>query len=219
MDLWTTPQDHAPLSSAPQAEVRRVEKRPDNIPEIDLNNPVFILKKKVSWNVGGIIHVADKGVVVKATAEKSGELRSETEKREFLQKLYLSTKDPVIKRSIENRMIQIYNIPGRALYAISLEGKNIDSLYEKNGGEYFDISGFRKKEIIGEMIEWLLERRFHIQSKNIAWTFQYSQNGKSIGSFDGDFLTKFAECVDRVVEFREATIKEAKKRREMEANK
>lgn len=97
------------------------------------------MRKKVSGSVGGIIHVADKGAVAKATSEKTGELRIEQEKKEFLAKLIPTLKaDSPIRQAVEKKTLQIYEVPGRNLFAISFDGRNVDMLFEKSGKEYFD---------------------------------------------------------------------------------
>ena len=106
-----------------------------------MKNPVLVLTKRVSSDVGGIIHVAEKTAVTRKTGERTAELKSEREKKEFLAKLVPTLKaDSPIKQAIEKRTLKIHEVPGRDLFALSLDGRDVDYLYERGGKEYFDLT-------------------------------------------------------------------------------
>lgn len=77
--------------------------------------------------------------MAKATSEQTGELRIEQEKREFLVKLIPTLKaDSPIKQAIEKKTLQIHEVPGRNLFALSLDGRDVDMIFDKTGKECYD---------------------------------------------------------------------------------
>lgn len=88
-------------------------------------------------------------MVTKDSSEKTGELRIEQEKREFLVKLYptLKADSVTLKKAIENHTVQLFDVPGRNLYIISFDGINVDCLYEKSGKRYYNFSWSRENHV------------------------------------------------------------------------
>lgn len=204
MALWATlhpDYDHPQVP--PPAEVRSAESLGvPKWPEIDRQNPVFFLRKKVSSNVGKIIHLADKGVVTKATSEKTGEIRIEQEKKEFLAKLYpkLKSDNTALKRAIEDRTIQLSDVPGKNLYAISLNGKNLDYLYEKSGREYFDLTYSRWDKLRYYVFQDAL-KDFWLSEKLENWEYQLSRSNKRIPTFSPEYFSSMLKVVDFLLWF------------------
>lgn len=202
MVLWASlPPEHNYLQVPPPAEVRSAESLGvPKWPEIDRQNPVFILREKVSWNVGKIIHIADKGVVTKATSEKTTELRMDREKKEFLIKLYPILKaDSPIKQAIEKKTLQIHEVPGRNLYAISLDGRDVDMIFDKSGKEHYDFHWSRADMMRYAALRWASDSEF--TEKVIDGRYRIIKNRKSLDPLSSESLTEYAKWADYMREF------------------
>lgn len=200
MALWASlPPDHHHSQIQPPAEVRSAESLGvPKWPEIDPKNPVLILRNKVSRNVGDIIHVADKGVITKTTAEKTGEIRIEQKKKEFLVKLYpiLKTDSVTLKKAIENHTVQLFDVPGRDLYAVSLNGKNVDFLYEKSGKIFFNLQGRRSDPFRYAALRGISDGEFEEKLNN--QTYFLVKNWKTLNSFSNEWLIEYAKWGDYI---------------------
>lgn len=199
MAIWASiPPDHDHSQIQPPAEVRSAESLGVlTWPEIDSKNPVFILRKKVSSSVGGIIHVADKGIVTKATAEKTGELRIEQEKREFLAKLIPTLKaDSLIRQAIEKKTLQIHEVPGRNLYALSLDGRDVDMIFEKSGKEYFDFYWRRADMMRYAAFQGLSNDKF---KEKVEWgRYKIIKEGKTLDPFSSESLIEYERWANHI---------------------
>jgi hypothetical protein len=130
MDSSSMPQDYVKHVSAPQAEVRKAERKPDGIPKIDVKNPVFVLTKRVSSDVGGIIHVAEKGIVTKRTGERTAELKVERERKtdgketkdQIFERKYRELHATIDKEATFNNIDHILKTPRRMFLEADIYG-------------------------------------------------------------------------------------------------
>ena len=113
MAIWASlPPDHDHPQIQPPAEVRSAESLGvQRWPEIDPQNPVFILRKKVSWSVGGIIHVAERWVVSQSTAQKTAELKVQQEGKETVTESYQSLHTEVDRDFVISKLDDILKRP------------------------------------------------------------------------------------------------------------
>lgn len=201
MALWAPPPlEHNYLQVPPPAEVRSAESLGvQKWVEIDMKRPVITLMKEASWKVK-----KRKAQIHSETAEKIKGVLLSPEKKAFLQKLYLSLKDtqPLLKKAIENQTIQLFDIPERNLFALSLDWKNVDFLYEKSGKEYFDFYWSRSDIMRYSALMGISEEKFPEKQDN--WTFYLILEWKKIPNFSDTSLKEYSKWADY---FKKITIK------------
>jgi len=113
MAFWASlPLDHNGPQIQSPAEVRSAESLGvAKWPEIDPKNPVFVLKKRVSWNVSGIIHIAERWAVSQSAAQKTAELKTQQESKEVVVERYQSLHAEVDRDFVISKLDDILGKP------------------------------------------------------------------------------------------------------------
>lgn len=136
MAIWASiPPDHDHPQIQPPAEVRSAESLGvPKWPEFDPKNPIFILRRKVSSSVGGIIHAAERQTINQDTAKKAIEIKGGQESKEVMfERKYKQLHEIIDKEE------QVWNID--KLLNTQTRGKLLEThIYSIYGG-WFDKSG------------------------------------------------------------------------------
>ena len=169
---WTPPDIHAPYGNPPVEVSRQAPANPDAV-NLDAMPPIFNVPRQVRLQVAEILNNADQWVIHNATAQKlERTIPSDAEKKAFFDKMYatINDKGAVFRKALENHTVQIFEVPWEDLYGVSMDGKNLDYLYKKNGEFFF---GFYKRRIDERHWAFLAALDEHGLTEKLSATGEY----------------------------------------------
>lgn len=202
--VWLPPAD---IHAYPQHERPAIIREAPASPYLlDLKDkfPVLYVQATVCGKVGVITQEAQKQAICNETAQKlEWVIPSEAEKKAFLDKMYatINDKGAVFRKALENHTVQIFEVPWEDLYGVSMDGKNLDYLYKKNGEFFF---GFYKRRIDERYWIFLYTlQRIDLTEKHLE-TGEYilyrTKDNKPIPTFSPDYFKGIMFAVRETIE-------------------
>jgi hypothetical protein len=104
---------------------------------------------------------------------------------------------PELKKEIESNSIKVFDIPWRDMIALSLNGDNVDYIYNLDWSEYFDFKWRRDNPVRYGAFMWATG----IEEKIIDWENYIIVNGKEYKVFTKDYYDILIETLDEFFEF------------------
>ena len=130
------------------------------------------------------------------TKEKTDKL-NDTLKKDFIETLKQKTKNKDILDAIKNETLQIFNIPWKDKFAISLNGANLDYIFNKDWTEYFDYKWRRDDPIRYSAFRWIT----WIEEKVIWWINYIVVDWKNYKVFTPEYYNILIEKIDFLKNF------------------
>lgn len=197
-------------------EVRRIESFPK------LSFPVWTLVIE-TW--GRVDYVLTAWGLRDERKGLKEEVNFEVKQKEILRKIYqnLWENNPELKKAIENQTIKIFEVPNRDLVALSIDGKNVDYLYDLEGRLVVDMLSNLNEEFLPyyilNMREVWYELSFenwvviftHLKKEKINNDFTYTIVWKPIKKSDSeyyDILIEWEKFREKVINTLEWILKE-----------
>jgi len=184
------------------------ERRLDSFPKLSFPVGTLVVE---TW--GRIDYVLTAWGLIDERKELKEEINLEVKQKEILRKIYqnLWENTPELKQSIESQTIKIFDVPWRDLVALSIDGKNVDYIYDRNWKEYFDFKWRRDDEMRYAAFKWAT----WIEEIIINWENYIIVDDKEYKVFTNEYfevLTKKIEEFNEFWGFLKDVVSEMKKR-------
>jgi len=150
------------------------------------------------------------------TLKLHNEITFTEKQKEVLRKIYqnLWKNNPELKQAIENQTIKIFEVPNRDLVALSVEGKNVDYLYDLDGKIYWNFKEWRKIlddyiRLLGFSSSWNFREKLLLNWENYNlndWNYDSNKitfillwvNWEELEQFSNNSLKRYSEWADHL---------------------
>jgi len=139
-------------------------------------------------------------ILIKGETKKETNELNENFKKEFIEVLKNKTKNQNILDSIEKWTLKIFNIPWKDKFAISLNGINVDYVFNKDWTQYFELFNRRQNNIKYAVFQWILKDLW-LEEVLTNWIYILKKDWKKLNNFSNEYLLSLMLAIDKSLEY------------------